>query len=256
MSLNLAVETKKTYFLPSQIKRLSALPVPKHIAIIPDGNRRWAKKHVSSVHEGHKKGCDALTDIVKAAKEIGVKTITFYSFSTENWNRSFEEVIALMTLYAQYIIGEKEEMVRCGIRLDTIGVPSALPSFLQAAIAETKEATKECEDITLVLALNYGSRSEIARAFQKMLLDVQQGALSIAEVDEERVSHYLDTSPWGDPDLLIRTSGEFRLSNFLLWQISYAEIYVCDLLWPDFTPNHLLEAVVEFQNRERRWGAR
>jgi len=245
---------KESRFHPSQLARLDPARMPKHIAIIPDGNRRWAKKRLSSVHDGHREGADTLMEVVKAAKELGIQEITFYSFSTENWNRPQEEVLALMILFANYLTEQCEEMMQCGFKLETIGDLDALPLFLREVIRKTKLATQNCDKITLVLAFNYGSRNEICRAFQAILADFEQNLLSKEDVDEETISRYLDTHKWRDPDLLIRTSGELRVSNFLLWQISYAEIHVAPVLWPDFTPQHLIEAIIDFQGRQRRWG--
>lgn len=257
MSVDVAVlpfSEEKSRFHPSQLARLDRSRIPKHIAIIPDGNRRWAKQRLSTVYEGHREGADTLMEIVKAAKELGIEEITFYSFSTENWNRPPEEVMALMALMALYLTEQCEEMQQSGIKLETIGDVSALPSFLCEVIEQTKLATQECNKISLILALNYGSRNEICRAFQAMLNDYDQRSLKKEEINEKMISRYLDTNKWRDPDLLIRTSGELRVSNFLLWQISYAEIHVAPVLWPDFTPQHLIEAIIDFQGRERRWG--
>ncbi len=257
MSVDVAIipfTEKSSRFHPSQLARLDYSRMPQHIAIIPDGNRRWAKKRLSSIQEGHREGADTLMEIVKAAQELHIKGITFYSFSTENWNRPPEEVIALMALFTSYLIEQREEMVQSGIKVETIGDLSALPSFLCETIQETKIATQECNKINLILALNYGSRDEICRAFRAMLNDYDLDSLSKEEINEATISRYLDTHKWKDPDLLIRTSGELRVSNFLLWQISYAEIHVAPVLWPDFTPQHLIEAIVDFQGRQRRWG--
>lgn len=256
MSVEIAIPLRRnmSYFLPSQLNSLDRSRMPKHIAIIPDGNRRWAKKRFSSIHEGHRQGADTLLEIVKAAKELEIEEITFYSFSTENWNRSKEEVTALMTLFASYLMEQCEEMVQCGIKLETIGDLTPLPSYLKRAIQETKEATAECSKIRLILAFNYGSRNEICRAVKRLLEDYDLNHLKKEDIDEATISSYLDTHQWRDPELLIRTSGEMRVSNFLLWQISYAEIHVSSVLWPDFTPAHLIDAILDYQSRERRWG--
>lgn len=257
MSVDLAIipfSEKTSRFHPSELTRLDPSRMPKHIAIIPDGNRRWAQKRLSSVQEGHREGADTLMETVKAAKELGIKGITFYSFSTENWNRPYEEVMALMVLFTTYLTENCEEMVESEIKLETIGDLSALPPFLCKAIEETKLATQNCNGIVLILALNYGSRNEICRAFKAMLEDYEQQTLSKEEINEATIARYLDTHQWGDPDLLIRTSGELRVSNFLLWQICYSEIHVSPVLWPDFTPQHLIEAIIDFQGRQRRWG--
>jgi undecaprenyl diphosphate synthase len=241
-------------FAPLQLAALDRSRIPKHIAIIPDGNRRWAKKRLSSAQEGHQEGADVLMDIVQAAQELDVRVITFYSFSTENWTRPPEEVQALMALFAAYLVGQKDEMVRTGIKLETIGNLCQLPPYLQKVIEETKQATAFCSGIRLVLALNYGGRDELCRAFQAMLDDYDRGRLKKEEVTERVVSQYLDSAAWEDPELLIRTSGELRISNFLLWQISYTEMHVAPVLWPDFRPHHLLDAILDYQKRERRWG--
>lgn len=259
MSVDFAIlpfDEKSSRFHPSQLARLDKAKIPKHIAIIPDGNRRWAKKRLSSIQEGHREGADTLMEIVKAAKELEIEKITFYSFSTENWNRAEDEVTALMLLFTTYLMEQCDEMIQCGIRLETIGDASGLPPYLLQTISETKRATKECHDITLILALNYGSRDEICRAFKEMLEDYDRKQLKKEDVNERTISRYLDTGEWCDPELLIRTSGELRVSNFLLWQISYAEIHAAPVLWPDFTPQHLIEALVDYQGRQRRWGGR
>lgn len=250
----LSFSAKANRFHPSELTRLDPARIPKHIAIIPDGNRRWAKKRLSTVNEGHREGADTLMETVKAAKELGVEKITFYSFSTENWNRPQEEVLALMALFACYLTEQREEMIQSEIRVETIGDLSALPTFLREVIHETKIATKHCDKVDLILALNYGSRNEMCRAFQAMLEDYDRRLLTKDDINEETISQYLDTNKWKDPDLLIRTSGELRVSNFLLWQISYTEIHVAPVLWPDFTPHHLIDAIVDFQSRDRRWG--
>lgn len=257
MSVDVAItpfQEKSSRFHPSQLARLDKSRIPKHIAIIPDGNRRWAKKRLSSIQEGHREGADTLLNIVKSAKELGIQRITFYSFSTENWKRPPQEVMALMTLISTYLTEQCEDMVESGIKLETIGDLSALPPFLQETIHDTKTATEDCEEISLILALNYGSRDEICRAVRMMLEDYDRQCLKKEEINEKTISRYLDTHKWGDPELLIRTSGELRISNFLLWQISYSEIHVAPVLWPDFTPQHLIEAVVDYQGRQRRWG--
>ena len=257
MSVDVAIipfSEKASRFHPSQLTRLDPSRLPKHIAIIPDGNRRWAKKRLSSVNEGHREGADTLMEVVKAAQELGIESLTFYSFSTENWSRPSEEVFALMALFTSYLNEQREEMVQSGIKLETIGDITPLPSFLCESIQETKLATQECEKITLILALNYGARDEICRAFRAMLNDYDAQHLKKEEMNEATISRYLDTHKWRDPDLVIRAGGELRMSNFLLWQISYAEIHVAPVLWPDFTPHHLIEAIVDFQGRQRRWG--
>lgn len=248
------LEELTSYFLPSDLSLLDPLTIPKHVAIIPDGNRRWAQENREIKSEGHRKGADVLLDIVKAASELKIQRVTIFAFSTENWNRSDDEVMTLFALIASYLNVESEEMLASGVKLETIGDLSSLPDFLQEEIRAAKQRTENCDKITLVLALNYGSRNEICRAVRGLIEDYDKGCLTKEEITENKISCYLDTSGWEDPDLLIRTSNEMRISNFLLWQMSYTEIYVSPIFWPDFTPHHLLEAVLDFQNRNRRWG--
>lgn len=245
---------KLRFFSEEQLACLSPALIPRHIAIIPDGNRRWALKQNSTHREGHIEGADIVIDTVKAAKELGVQMVTIYAFSTENWKRPQEEVDVLMWLIENYLIAQKNLMIDEEIRLQTIGDTSQLPPSLRRTIADTKKATAACNAITLVLAINYGGRNEITRAMQQILEEIERGKLTREAVNEETISRYLDTSKWRDPDLLIRTSGEMRISNFLIWQLTYSEIYVADILWPDFRPQHLFDAVVEYQIRERRLG--
>ncbi len=228
--------------------------VPKHIVIIMDGNRRWAKKQGLPAEMGHWQGAEQLDIIVRAAAELGVKTMTVYSFSTENWNRPKHEVDMLMQLLEAYLINKKEGLVKEGVLLNTIGETSRLPDPVQKALRETMQATKNGDRIELVLALNYGGRDEIRRAFIKMNEASNQGKLDFDKITEKTISSFLDTASWPDPELFIRPSGEQRVSNFLIWQISYSEIYVTDVLWPDFSPKDLLEAVVDYQKRCRRYG--
>lgn len=243
-----------TVYTAEQIKKLDQSNIPSHIAIIPDGNRRWAKKNQTSTYEGHRKGGDILMEAVKAAKELGVKTLTFYTFSTENWTRSSLEVAAFMRLLGEYLKGQQESMIAQGIRLHTIGDPSRIPQHLKDIVESTKKTTETSSQFNLVLALNYGGRDEIRRAFHSILDDYDKEKVKREEITESLISRYIDTNAWGDPELLIRAGGEMRISNFLLWQISYAEIYVAPVLWPEFTPELLLEAVLSYQQRERRLG--
>ncbi len=228
--------------------------LPQHIAIIMDGNRRWAKQRQLPYMAGHWKGAEAITQIVKAALELGIKVLTVYAFSTENWGRTAEEIDALMHLYKVYLIRQREFMVNTGIKLGAIGDLSRLPADVLQALEDSRSATLHCTKMDLVLALNYGGRDDIRRAVIAVLEDYAQGKLTKQAVTEELFSTYLDTSKWPDPSLLIRTSGEQRVSNFLLWQISYSEVYISNVLWPDFNEKELLKAVVEYQQRERRLG--
>lgn len=242
------------YFSKEQFDKILSHPAPRHIAIIPDGNRRWAKSQELAVSKGHEEGGISLIDIVCSAKDLGVKTLTFYLFSTENWNREQEEIDALMMLLHLFLIDQRPVMLKEGIRLQTIGGVSKLPEYVQQTLQESKTATEHCSSINMVFALNYGGRDELKRAVQSLSKQVAEKKLSPEAITEELIGNALDTAPYGDPELLIRTSGEFRLSNFLLWQLSYTEIYVTDVLWPDFRPAHLYDAVVSFQRREKRFG--
>jgi len=228
--------------------------LPKHIAIIMDGNGRWAKKKLLNRISGHMKGVDAVREVVTACRELGIKILTLYAFSIENWRRPKEEVKALMGLLKDYLLKEREEMIQNNIRLSAIGRLEDLPPDVQATLQETMRMTKDCNGMILNLALSYGGRSEILHAVEGILSDFQKGKIKPQEINPERFSHYLWT--WGipDPDLLIRTSGEFRISNFLLWQIAYTELYVTETLWPDFDRKELLKAIADYQSRERRFG--
>ncbi len=228
--------------------------VPKHIAIIMDGNRRWATLHNKEPIEGHFKGAENLSKIVRFASDLGVRFLTVYSFSTENWQRSKNEVKALMELIKHYLINERDNMVKEGVCLEGIGDLSSLPSDVQEIFYKTRELTKAGTKITLTLALNYGGRDELVRSMRKILVDYEMNKFTKDEVTEELVGQYLDTKNILDPDLLIRTSGEMRISNFLLWQLSYSEIFVTKTLWPDFSEKNLLEAIYNYQTRLRRLG--
>jgi undecaprenyl diphosphate synthase len=237
-----------------QMGSIDKSQIPKHIAFIPDGNRRWARKKLANIIQGHRQGADTLMEIVKASKELGVKSVTFYTFSTENWARPTTEVKAFFQLLQSYLKSQSQEMVENGVRLHTIGDPSKLSKGTISVLDSVKKATAHCQDIDLILAINYGSRDEMRRAIHSIIEDYSKEKLTKEEITEAKISHYLDTSKWPDPELYIRTSGESRVSNFLLWQISYSEIYVANVLWPDFTPLHLLDAILSFQKRARRWG--
>jgi undecaprenyl diphosphate synthase len=227
---------------------------PRHIAIMMDGNRRWARLNNFYTMKGHLEGAEVLNDVVRAAIQLGVQTLTVYAFSTENWNRSESEVESLMKLFELYLVQKKTLMMKEGIRLDAIGDLSRLPLRVKKALQKTRKATEKNQKINLVLAINYGGRDEIRRAIGRILARHDEKKISDTELTEGFISQFLDTNKWGDPDLLIRTSGEMRVSNFLLWQISYSEFYVTDVLWPAFTPQELLRAVLAFQARQRRLG--
>lgn len=248
------IEDSSSLFSAEKLSSLDPANIPQHVAIIMDGNRRWAKKRFFSTALGHSKGVDALMESVKAAKELGIKVLTVYGFSTENWKRSKLEVKILLEIFEQALLKHTEPMVQNGVRLHSIGDVSPFPSRFIDKLEESKERTSHCDGIDLVLALNYGGRDELRRAVSSIADDLEAGKLKKNQIDEELISSYLDTAKWNDPDLLIRTSGENRVSNFLLWQLSYSELYVTNQLWPDFSPENLLDAVLEYQNRERRLG--
>ncbi len=254
LSLDLVEEKTLRYYSAEMISSLQAYRMPSHIAFILDGNRRWAKRSSCGVTEGHRRGADTLMEMIKAAKELGVQVLTLYVFSTENWQRPPSEVHALMWLFESYIRSQIDEMVKTGMRFDTIGDLSKLPVGVNQAIQSAKDATQECHDIRVVFAMNYGARDEMRRAIKLMLEDYSSAKLKAEEITEETISAYLDTRNYPDPDLIIRTGGEKRISNFLLWQASYAELYITDVYWPDFTPEHLYEAICNYQNRDRRLG--
>jgi undecaprenyl diphosphate synthase len=228
--------------------------LPNHIAIIMDGNGRWAKKKLLNRISGHLRGVDAVKEVVKACRELGIKILTLYAFSTENWKRPKDEVAALMGLLKEYLIKEGEEMLQNNIRLRAIGKIEDLPEDVQETLREAIRKTERCDGLVLNLALSYSGRSEIIHAVQRLLFDSQNGKVKPEEVTFQRFSEYLWTRGIPDPDLLIRTSGELRISNFLLWQIAYTEIYVTDTLWPDFDRAELLKAIADYQSRERRFG--
>ncbi len=228
--------------------------IPGHIAIIMDGNRRWAKAHHLPPKVGHWRGAETLECMTEVASSIGVETLTVYSFSTENWNRSEEEISALFELFEKYLTEQKKRMIQKGVRLGYIGDISPFPQSLKDLLLEVQEATKNGRALSLVLALNYGGRDDITRAMRRIAFEVEEGRLSSKDIEESTIEKYLDTSPYGNPDLLIRTSGELRMSNFLLWQISYTELYVSQKMWPEFTKIDFFHALEAYQNRDRRLG--
>lgn len=244
----------KTLPIEQELVKLDFQRIPRHVAIIMDGNRRWAKKRGLPTMVGHWHGAEALSNLVESAASLGVKVMTVYSFSTENWNRAMDEVDSLMHLFRMYLLAQKERMIREGVRLSTIGDIRKFPPDLKEILDDVKQSTACGNRIDLVLAMNYGARDNIRRATQAIVEDCSVGRINKEDISEALISRYLDTAPWGDPELLIRTSGERRLSNFLLWEISYAEVYITDVLWPDFNEQELMKALAEFQKRERRVG--
>jgi len=234
--------------------KLNPLRIPEHVAIVMDGNRRWAKRQGLPPMAGHWKGADVLTEIVRAASELNIQVLTVYAFSTENWKRTSMEIKTLMRLFKTYLARQRKSMVEEGVRLNVIGDLSRFPKDVLHVLEETIDATQDGKKLDLVLALNYGGRDELRRAVKKIVDDCLSHKLAKEEITEEVIASYLDTAQWKDPDLLIRTSGENRISNFLLWQISYTEVLITDVLWPDFSKQDLLRAVLEYQKREMRVG--
>ena len=229
--------------------------LPKHVAVIMDGNGRWAKKKALNRIRGHEKGVNSVRDIVKTSREIGISWLTLYAFSEENWKRPKHEVDALMGLLIRFLESELGEMLENGIRFQTIGRTGKLPEDVQNLLSKTSDKTSQNRDMVLTLALSYGGRQEISDAVKKISHRIESENLRSEEITEQIISDSLYTSGMPDPDLLIRTSGEYRISNFLLWQIAYAEIYVTPTLWPDFRKEEYLLAIEAFQKRERRFGS-
>jgi len=229
--------------------------VPRHVAIIMDGNGRWAKERKLPRSLGHLEGVKRIRDIVKAAAELGISVVTFFAFSAENWKRPKREVGMLMRYLDNFLIREVNELHKNNIRFKAIGKGSPLPESIQNKIREAELRTAENTGLTVALALNYGSRQEIVEASQSFARDVLSGKLDAQDLDADKFSRYLYTSGLPDPDLLIRTSGEMRISNFLLWQLSYAELYFTKKFWPEFKKDDFRKAIDEFKLRERRFGA-
>lgn len=229
-------------------------PIPAHVAIIMDGNGRWAKKRAMPRVAGHREGMKTVRKVTRFASDLGIKVLTVYAFSTENWKRPKAEVDFLMRLPVEFLGSFLPEMMERNVRVEMIGDPSLLPKHTQAALFKAMEETKHNTGLILNFALNYGSRSEMVSAIKNMMQKVQDGQLMIDEIDEACMSSHLMTAHLPEPDLLIRTSGEVRLSNFMLWQLAYTEFWFTDILWPDFSEETLLEAVENYQKRNRRYG--
>jgi len=228
--------------------------IPRHIAVIMDGNGRWAKQQGQDRLFGHASGVESVRSTIKSAREFGVEYLTLYAFSTENWNRPKEEVDALMDLLVQSIANEVDELDENNIRLITIGDESKLPEDCQKSLMWAKEKTKNNKDLTLILALNYSARWEIIRALKEIAEEIENHQLKAVEINEEIFERFLSTKDIPDPELLIRTSGENRISNFLLWQIAYTEFHFTNVYWPEFRREHFMQALLDYQNRERRFG--
>ena len=228
--------------------------IPEHVAIIMDGNGRWAKQQGEERTFGHIGGVESVRESLKSATEIGIKYLTLYAFSSENWNRPKPEVDALMNLLVSTIANEKETLNENGVRLKVIGDRESLPDYCKQALKEAENATSSNTRITLILALSYSARWEITNAVKRIVADVTDKKMNAAEINEEVLSSYMATFDIPDPDLLIRTSGETRISNFLLWQLAYTELYFTDVLWPEFKKEDFYNAIMDYQSRERRFG--
>jgi undecaprenyl diphosphate synthase len=238
----------------SQYPQINPDRIPKHVAVIMDGNGRWAKKLGRLRIFGHKQGVNAVRTCVEIASELGVEYLTVYAFSTENWNRPAMEVNALMQLLVDSVEKELPELMKNNVRLKTLGNMEQLPKNARLKLQNTEEKTANNTGTTLILALSYSSRWDMIQAVKKIAEDAKNGLINPSEISERTISEALNTSKFPDPDLLIRTSGEHRISNFLLWEIAYSELYFTPVLWPDFTKQHFIEALLDYQSRERRFG--
>jgi undecaprenyl diphosphate synthase len=228
--------------------------LPVHVAVIMDGNGRWAKKRLLNRIKGHEKGSETVRTVVRTCREIGIRVLTLYAFSTENWRRPQSEIAALMALLKKFLISERKEMLDNNIRLNAIGQVERLPEDVRRELHRSMKLTEKNDGMILNLALSYGGRAEIVKAIQEIARDIKSGGLDADSITPDLISKHLYTGTMPDPDLLIRTSGEMRISNFLLWQIAYTEICVTDTLWPDFSKEELLRILKNYQERERRFG--
>lgn len=228
--------------------------IPRHVAIIMDGNGRWAQRRSLGRVEGHKRGRDAVEAVVETCREIGISYVTLYAFSTENWQRPPTEVRALMALLQRYLRNELQQMMKKNVRLRAVGDLDRLSPEVRKSLDDVISATQNNTGLTVILALSYGAREEIVQAARTLALAAQRGELAPQDITEQHLTQALWTADIPDPDFLIRTSGEFRLSNFLLWQLAYTELYVTDTFWPDFTRDEFLRALANYQSRERRFG--
>jgi len=247
----MSVKTTELRELPVDLDKSR---LPNHVAVIMDGNGRWAKRLGKPRIRGHQRGVDALKELLRCCKDWGIPSLTAYAFSTENWGRPLEEVEFLMTLFERVLRRELEEMNQENVRIRFVGNLSGLPKSLQQEIERSMIQTKNNTAVNFTVATNYGGRQEIIQACQAIATEVQEGKITPSEIDEQLFEKHLYTKELINPDLLIRTSGEMRLSNFLLWQMAYAEIYVTDTLWPDFNRLQFYQALREYQGRERRFG--
>ena len=240
--------------MESIIDKLNKKKIPKHIAIIMDGNGRWAAKHGSARIRGHQQGILAVKSTVEGAGEIGIKHLTLFAFSTENWKRPKNEVDALMKLLVQAIDNETADLMKYNVKLGAVGDLEKLPQSVRNKLNDCIDMLSSNTGLNLILAISYSSKWEITEAARKIATDVKEGKLDPQEITDNLFAKYLPSSHLPDPELMIRTSGEFRLSNFLLWQLAYSELYFTDKLWPDFRKEDLFEAIYDYQNRERRFG--
>lgn len=231
-----------------------AKPLPAHVAIIMDGNGRWARKRLLNRVRGHERGTETVRTIVKASREIGIRYLTLYAFSTENWQRPKAEVTALMALLKNFLKSEKQEMIDQNIRLNTIGDTRKLPDGVRKILDQTLTATAGNTGLTLTLALSYGGRTELVNMVQEIAGAVSRGETDVNAISESLIAAALDTRGIPDPDIMIRTSGEMRISNFLLWQLAYTELFFTDTLWPDFSRGEFEQILQAYQNRDRRYG--
>jgi len=249
-----ASETKNLASYKELLKQVDKKRLPQHIAIIMDGNGRWAKRHNRRRIEGHLEGTKAIRKIVRFCGEIGIKVLTLFAFSTENWNRPKREVRALMSLLFKFLRQETGNLKKNNIKLFVSGQVERLPARVRVELSRSVDTTSGNNGLIMNLALSYGGRQEIVRACRQIAREVSNGKENLEHIDEKSFNSHLYTAGLPDPDLLIRTSGEFRISNFLLWQIAYSEIYVTPVLWPDFSHRDLLLALIDYQKRERRFG--
>ena len=236
------------------LEKIDKNNLPKHVAIIMDGNGRWAKSRGEERTFGHKSGVTSVRNAISACNKVGVEYLTLYTFSTENWNRPNDEVDTLMSLLSETLLKEAAELFSKGVRLHVIGEVEKLPTLVREQLLNVVELTKENSKGNLVLALSYGSQREILNAVKEIAQEVKEGKISTEDIDEKLFENHLYTKDLPPVDLLIRTSGEVRISNFLLWQIAYAELQFLDIFWPDFQEDHLYQCIINYQNKERRFG--
>ncbi|MBF0611001.1 MAG: isoprenyl transferase [Magnetococcales bacterium] len=239
----------------NKLSTFSPEQLPKHVAIIMDGNRRWAKARYLPKLEGHRQGVKAVRRSVEGCLDLGISTLTLYTFSAENWKRPADEVSSLMGLLAHHLKRELAELVKEGVRFQAIGRIGQLPTLIQELIGELEESTRHNNQLRFNIAVNYGGRQELTDAARSLARDVAQGGLRWEDIDDDMLASRLTTHGQPDPDLLIRTGGDFRISNFLLWQMAYTELVFLPIFWPEFDAHHLRQAVEEFTRRERRFGA-